>query len=283
MEQQPLYGMEQIVERTILDNWKGREGPFYKGFLLNTKRNKNGWRVTKESIELDMADFINHPGVYMKKNGIPDHPGGQTYKENMSNQELYRVSNIIDLDWDPITETLYSIEEPIDEDFKTLYEAGKINFRSPGIWPVKMRHVGTTEDGRPALDVDRFRALHTAYIDDPAFGDEARTVSTCDADGITCKMRLFAKSEALAADELAPLMQVPLIRKTLNQRYTPCQIKNFHAELKASSDTSCVSTRLKAISEDNPDQPVDWQLAAAYAMCQNEGLEILKKSMLANA
>lgn len=276
--QQVLLGATQITKFEILDNWKGREGPFIESFLLNTKRNKNGWRVTKDAVLTDMADFINHPGTYLERFGEPDHPEGKTYKENMANQELARVTNIIDLKWDEDTETLYTIAEIIDEDFERMWREGKINFTSPGIWPLKMREVGKMPDGRPKLDVDRFRALHQAYVNDPAFGDDAYTVSVCEAGGETCKMRMAAKTD-LTAEDLAPLQEIPLIRNTLNNNYTPCQIKDFHAQLIASTEDSCVPNRLKAIAEDNPDKALDWQLAAAYAMCQDQGMELLKKAM----
>ena len=186
--------MEIPVDNEILDNYKGRSGKFIKGFLLNTKRNKNGWRVTWESIMKYASDFVNHPGIYMTISGEPDHTDGMTYRENMRNQEEFRVVNIIDVIPDPTTETLNYVGEILDDDFEREYDAGNINMTSPAVWPEEMKQVGTMIDGRPELDVMVWRALHVAYINDPAYGTDANTITTCDGDGLACKIRLSAKT-----------------------------------------------------------------------------------------
>lgn len=260
----------------LLNNYKGRDGKFIKGFLLNDTRNKNGWRVTWESILQYASDFINHPGIYYTPSGEPDHTGGGSYKENMSNQETYRVVNIIDVMIDEPNHILNYVGEILDEDFEAIWESGKINMTSPAVWPEDMKVVGTTENGRDMLDVYKWRALHVAYIDEPAYGEDAFTIASCDGDGATCKVRLSAKTEGkglCANDNLGPLMEVPIIKKKLQSLYTPCELKDFHASLAASRDpTDCVANKLKIVIEDNPEMDKDQQLAIAYAFCQNEGM-----------
>lgn len=264
-----------ITSYDVLDNFEGREGKFIKGFLVNTKRNKNGWKVSWESILKYASDFINHPGIYYEAApDEPDHTEGKTYKQNMANQEDYRVVNIVSVVLDEPSQTLNYVGEIIDEEFEALWESGKINMTSPAIWPIEMEQVGTMENGRPMLDVEVWRALHIAYINDPAYED-ANTLATCDGDGQTCKIRLSAKTNGCglcANDDLAPLMEVPLIRKTLKKHYTPAKIAEIHAEYAAMSaqDNDCVSNKLKIIMEDNPGMEKDQQLAIAYAYCKKE-------------
>lgn len=265
----------EVTNHDILDNYKGRDGKFIKGFLLNTKRNKNGWKVDWEGILKYASDFINHPGIRFFNGGTPDHTDGKTYRENMVNQEEFRVVNIVDVIPDPLTETLSYVGEILDEDFEKEWEAGKIDKTSPAIWPEDLEQVGTMENGAPMLDVYKWRALHQAYIDEPAYGDDAFTISTCDGDGEACKIRLSAKTNGkglCANDNLGPLMEVPLIKKKLQSTYTACELKDFHAKLIASTDVSdCVANKLKIVSHDNKDMEKDQQLAIAYAFCQKEG------------
>jgi len=151
-----------ITTHEILDNFEGRRGKFIKGFLLNDKRNKNGWMVPWDVIKKYAADWINHPGIYYLPGGEPDHTDGETYRENMANQEGFRVVNIVSVTPDESTHTLNYVGEIIDDDFEKDYDAGKINMTSPGVWPVDMDEVGVMENGRTKLDVNIYKALHVA-------------------------------------------------------------------------------------------------------------------------
>jgi len=264
-------------EYELLNNYNGREGKFIKGFLLNDKRNKNGWRVTWESILKFASDFVNHPGIWFETGDGPDHTGGVSYRDNMSNQENYRVVNIVDVMIDEETRTLNYVGEIIDDEFLKIWEAGEINMTSPAVWPEDMKEVGKMEDGRPMLDVFVWRALHVAYINEPAFGDVANTISTCDGDGIACEIRLSAKTSGMglcADDNLGPLMEVPIIKRKLQSTYSSCELKRFHEELMASTDESdCVANKLKIVMADNPNMEKDQALAIAFSFCQKEGVE----------
>jgi len=133
--------------------------------------------------------------------------------------------------------------------------------------------IGTTESGRPALDVFKWRALHYSYINDPAFGkDTAFTIGTCEGDGVACSRQLAAKLEVAVDDGLGPLQEIPLIRKKLNSMYKSCELKKIHAELTADdAEDYAVSRKLKIIASENIGLPEDLQLAMAYAFSQEEG------------
>ena len=136
-----------LTTHEILNNFEGREGKFIKGFLLNDKRNKNGWAVDWDSIKKYAADWINHPGIYYTETGEPDHTDGGTYRENMVNQEGYRVVNIVSVIPDEATHTLNYVGEILDADFEKDFDAGLINMTSPGIWPEDMETVGGSGRG----------------------------------------------------------------------------------------------------------------------------------------
>jgi len=278
-KQIPIYALTAVTKFEVKDQYKGRKGRFIKNFLLNDTRNKNGWRTTWESIQTYYEDFLNKPGTYFEREeDMPDHPDGETYKKMMSNQENYRVVNIAGLELDENTHSLYSISEILDENlteinFEELLDSGKINFTSPGIWPVKADVVGKMPDGRPELDVHEWKALHFSYINDPAFGEQAaKTLGTCEGLGNQCMTRLAASTNLEGNDSLAPLQEVPLIRQKLNQIYTPCELKAFHKELTAdNAESTCVSNKLKIIMKEDPDMDKDQQLAIAYSYCQEQG------------
>lgn len=238
LQQLPIYALTAVTKFEKVAEFKGRKGNFIKGFLLNDLRNKNGWRTTWESIKRHYEDFINKPGTYFERaKDMPDHPDGETYKRMMSNQENYRVTNIVGLELDHKSHTLNYIAEVLDEslteiDFDTLLESGKINFTSPGVWPTNAEVLGHMPNGRPILDVHDWKALHYSYINDPAFGEEAaKTLGTCEGLGSECMTRLAASTNLEGNESLAPLQEVPLIRDKLNKIYTPCELKAFHAQL----------------------------------------------------
>ena len=315
-EPKPIYALTAIEKVEYLDNYKGRSGTFIKGFLMNDKRNKNGWRTTWESIKAYASDFVNHPGTYLEIGGVPDHPDGATYKQNMANQEHARVTNIVAVQLCEDTHTAHYVAEILpaelsELDFKAMLDDGKVDYTSPGIWPEEFEVVGTMENGKPALDVFKWRALHYSYINDPAYGkDTAGTVGTCEGDGVACSMQLAAKLYAQnntvhvedttpcpkdkqcpestmeknivaqVEDPLAPLIQKPIILKKLKSLFCAKGINELHARLLNSNDVNdCVSRKIKIIMRENPDMPKDQQLAIAFSFCRQQGLEELAKDL----
>jgi len=228
----------------IIDNYKGREGFFTEGFTLDDTRNKNGWRTTWEAIKLSGMDSIGRPGIeFLKCVGSVcdrDHTNGITYKENMSVQELFRESNIIDAKFDESTHTMTSIDEILSNDFVKKIETEAVKFISPSIWPIQWEKVGE-EDGRDLIDVHRFRFLHRAYIDDPAFGEKARIYTTCSGHGSKCKLQFNASLSADAgSNNISHIQEIPIITRHLGklmlsfekQKCTPCQNAKLNYKMK---------------------------------------------------
>ena len=240
---------------TTLTSWKNRKGSYAKVFLLNDQRNKNGWRVTWESIKKNASDFIGRPGIeYVKCEGTVcdlDHTDGTTYEQNLKVQEQYRVSTIVDYVLDEATHTAYAIHQINSKGFAKKLSQKLIRYVSPSIWPKHGAYeiLGKNTDGRPLVDVYDWKAIHSAWVTKPAFGDDAKIVAQCDGTGHDCKLQLSASEE----DPLGPLKEIPLL------------VRHKHKLLYVGIN-ECVHN----IIQNKADQGIkitDQELEAAYAEC----------------
>lgn len=212
---------------TVLDSYNGIDGMFVEGFLLSDKRNKNGWRATWESIQKYYTDFMGRPGIeYFKCKGSQcdrDHTVGTTYRKNMSAQELYRESNIIDLRIDEKTHTLSAVEHILTKSFAEKIKKGKVKYRSPSLWPISQSIIEIEKStGRIIRDVSAWLALHIAYVDNPAFGDTAKLYTSCEGHGDKCRYHFKSSSSAQAekissASVSSSLDQIPELIMHNNQ------------------------------------------------------------------
>lgn len=207
----------EIVE--VFDEYKGEKGKFIKTFALNDKRNKNGWRVTWASIKKNIATFLDdggRPGIeYVKCEGTScdlDHTDASTFELSLQVQEPYRVTTLIDFQLDEANHTAYFIHKVHDDAFFERVKNGEIKYVSPSIWPKSGGYaiLGTMPNGLPMIDVYEWKGVHDAFVNNPAFGDDAKVTAVCE--GVDCKMRLLTAAEIMnAEDELAPLKTVPLL------------------------------------------------------------------------
>lgn len=198
------------------EEWEGRKGKFIKTFALNDKRNKNGWRVTWASIKKHIASFLGQPGIeYVKCEGSVcdlDHTEGTTFEQSLAVQEAYRVTTLIDFYLDDANHTAYFIHEVHDDEFYQKAKAGEIKYVSPAVWPLPGGYdiLGKQDNGLPIVDVHEWKGLHDAFVNKPAFGDEAKVTATCEGEG--CQLRLLSAADLSGpADELAPIKTVPIL------------------------------------------------------------------------
>lgn len=200
----------------ILDNYNGESGVFIKTFALNDKRNKNGWRVTWESIKRNISDFSKNkrPGIEYTKceNSVCDldHTDGSTYQQSLTVQEPFRKTSIIDYILDENNHTAYVIHKTTDDEFVAKVRSGEIKYVSPSIWPEPGAYdiLGKQENGLYILDVYDWKALHIAFVNNPAFGDDAQITALCE--GENCQLKLLTAKE-LGANDLSHLQQIPLL------------------------------------------------------------------------
>ena len=242
-----------------LDTWKDRTGNFAKIFLMNDQRNKNEWRATWESIKENAEDFIGKPGIEYTKcvdgKCDLDHTDATTYAQNLTVQETFRVSAIVDIILDENTHTAYAIHEINDDAFAEKLQKQEVKYVSPSIWPKQGQYeiIGKKANGALVIDVFSWYALHSAYVNNPAFGDDAKVVAQCSDHGEACMMRMLTAKE-ITADELDPLKEIlPLLIKH----------RGRHTFLSA---PECVQKIIQKKLDDDIDV-TEQDLAIAYSEC----------------
>ena len=190
-----------------MSEYDGKPGMFIKTFAFNTVRNKNGWRVTWESIKNNISDFSKNqrPGIEYTKcteAGCDlDHTDASTYEASLEVQEPFRKTTIIDYTLNETDETAFFIHKTDDQDFFNKIQTGELKYVSPSIWPLSVVLLGgKMPNGEPILDVHDWKALHDAFVNDPAFGEDAKVVTTCE--GENCQMQMLTAKQIKESPEL---------------------------------------------------------------------------------
>ena len=202
--QAPMSGVyfKASSEIETLDEFEGKKGMFIKTFALNDKRNKNGWRAIWEGTKKNIHTFKGRPGIVFEKcdaDGCDlDHTEAQTEEMSLQVQEPFRKTTIVGWPMNESTHTAYFVHETKDAEFFKDVKAGKYKYVSPSIWPKAggFEIVGTREDGQPLIDVWEWTGLHDAFVNRPAFGDDAKVTATCE--GANCPVKLLSAKEATA-------------------------------------------------------------------------------------
>ena len=162
-------------------------------FLMSPQWNKQGWKPTWESIVKNHRQFIGKPGIeYMDCNGGTcrrDHTDADTHEGSLQAQEPYRATTILDTFLDHRNKKAYALHRVDDERFAAKVRNGEIKYLSPSVWPDQ--HDGRSGMGFGRNDIDgkehygvwtetnKWKAQHLAFVDDPAYGEQARVVATC--------------------------------------------------------------------------------------------------------
>lgn len=177
--------------------WRGREGHFAKIFLMNDLRNRNGWKVTWDSIESYHQTFVGFPGIKFHTCDTEgchlDHTTNLTYDSSLVSQEPYRVSTVVETELKESIHTAYAIHEVKADFFEEMKEDPNL-YVSPAMWPLNgyTEDVGVMLDGRKMVDISRWVPVHVAFVHEPAYGQEARIVSKCSGKGENCEIQMNA-------------------------------------------------------------------------------------------
>lgn len=177
----------KVRQLKAVDYYKKDNILYVKTFLINDTRNNNGWRASWDSIKKNAKTFIGKPGIEYTKCGkhgcVLDHTEGETYDESIHIQEKYRVSTIVDVVLDESTHTAYVIHKIENEEFAKKIESKEIRYLSPSIWPNREKTTMTlTDRDEWYIDTTDWDGLHDAWVDQPAFGHDARVVGECRGD-----------------------------------------------------------------------------------------------------
>lgn len=187
----------EIVE--TLDNYKGKKGRFVKTFAFNDKRNKNGWRALWDGIVKNIHTSKQKPGIVFERctaDGCDlDHTEAQTKELSLEVQEPFRKTNIIDYTLDPENHKSFFIHEVTDDETWEQILDGTLKFVSPSIWPKAggFEVIGKMDNGLPMIDVWDWDFLHDAFVNKPAFGDDAKITAACE--GVDCPVKLLSAKE----------------------------------------------------------------------------------------
>ena len=161
-----------------------KDGDLYiKTWLIDDSRNRNGWRASWESIKQNAKSYIGRPGIEYTKCGeqgcIRDHTEADTLEKNLHKQERYRVSTIVDTVLDEANHTAYAIHKVVDKEFAEKIRRNEIQYLSPAIWTDKESTSMKNVDDKIHIDTTKWKATHTAFVDQPAYGQKAKVVSKC--------------------------------------------------------------------------------------------------------
>lgn len=211
----------KIDSKNTFNDYKGKVGKFVKTFGLNTKRNKNEWRVSWESIKRHINTAINRPGIEYEKcqNGKCDldHVEAETFDSIIEKQKPFERTRIIDYVLNEDTETVDLIHEVLDDEFFEKLKSGEIQYVSAMVWPSSGGYTkhGIGRMDLPIIDAEHWEFVHHAFLkDNPAYGkDTAQVKTTCE--GSDCQMQMLS-SKQFTPSESDPTSDMPILYKHQN-------------------------------------------------------------------
>ena len=229
----------------IQDEYKGKTGLFLKVFLISDQRNNNGWRATWESIVENHADFIGKPGIEytkcMQNKCDLDHTDGATYEQSLVIQEPFRVSNIIDVILDEPEHTAYAIHEITNNKFAARLKTETL-YVSPSIWITRGKEQVVGDSS--LIDAYDWKAVHSAWVTEPAFGKDAKITMSCEDSETNCMLRLkpefgapipvlvkHAKAHtyvSVSKDEYAKLNAINFTDQDISHKKCNCELERIN-------------------------------------------------------
>lgn len=260
---------KEIPKSNLFTNWKGEEGRFVRTFGMNSKRNKNEWRATWESIKKYVHTALQFPGIeyeVCKAEGCDlDHVEADTFEENVAKQKPFQRTKIIDYVINEEEESVDFIHKVEDDNFWEKLQKREIKYVSPLIWPLVngVKVLGKGRAGLPIIDTNAWKFVHDAFLkNSPAYGKGIATVKTM-CEGKDCDIKLLsgklsADTTTANAENISHLQETPLLVKHKGQ-------------LILLSASSCVSNKISHLSDSRPDMDQDQRIAVAFSECGESG------------
>lgn len=210
------------------NQYKGKKGNFVKTFLINDELNKNLWLANNKSHLKNLDRWIGVPGLeYFNEKGERDHPPeSKTYDEAIEKQKPYIKAEIVDIGYDEQTGNFWEMSIVYNDKLYQDILDGVVKFVSPSIMRTKGKEVG------PVRIADDYIPVHYAYVDNPAYDDQAKVVGTCSR----CTI---AEAKIKLDPLIASLKDTPLPNTSFNEQlHCNNQMDNSELEkqLKAAND-----------------------------------------------
>ena len=205
----------------VFSEFNGVPGTYIKSFLISDKVNLNKWQATHAANLSNLDTFLGRPGIHYinPENGKRDHTGAESFEKSLQIQELYRVANIISVGCDVATRECWEFSKINDDDISAKIKSGQIKFISPSIWPEEnsIEQIEQT-DGTVIDVVHAYKGLHYAFVDEPAYGDDAEIKAFCDGTTKQCQDEV-ARFDA-SINDVGPLteheIKIPDSSATIN-------------------------------------------------------------------
>ena len=260
------------VKAEILDEFEGEKGVFIKSFLINTKTNLNDWEVTKEANIKDGPNFKGMPGIEFFNKGRRDHTVGKTYEDALRLQSPHAkgiIRKVIDkTGGEKLEQITRMFDNKMIEKIRKAQSEGKEIFVSPAIFPRSIDDVDIIDmpDGSHIHRVKRYLPLHYAFVDEPAYGDEARITDVCEGDNCLIKLAKTA-TEGIGQDGLEPIRTIPFVRISRCTKTGKIKISSKEGSALDDMVSECLSNKLGP-GEEPSDQDI--------AICFSESRKKLK-------
>jgi hypothetical protein len=255
------------TEFEVLDEFEGEQGTFIKSFLINNKLNLNDWEVTEEANRLDGPEFKGMPGIEFFNKGRRDHTVGDTYAEALRLQSPHAKAIIRKVLGTETGEKLTQISRVFDEDIIKKLRNKEIKFVSPAIFPRSIEDVEIIQrpEGGHIHKVHRYLPLHYAFVDEPAYGNDAAITDICDGPECLIKLEKASATDGIGQDEIDPLRKIPIIRVSKCSK-----TGNINVSVAGNDDLSklvseCLSNKLAPGEE-----PTDKDIAICFSESRNK-------------
>lgn len=174
--------------RPKLISYNKSDGKHYlRGFLIGTKKNKNGWSVSKDNFWEAVQPFKGHPFIVSPKKLDPlEHFWvGKDYESQLKDQEVVTKGKIVDLfgpfKYDDNSDDMFAEAEVevTDPNVSKALIAGTLPFDlSPFIWETDENGVPLQKFNESREGVKNWKPVHLALVSDGAFGNHANTMVT---------------------------------------------------------------------------------------------------------
>jgi len=263
------------TEFEVLDEFEGEKGFFIKSFLINNKLNLNDWEVTEEANRLDGPEFKGMPGIEFFNKGRRDHTVGRTYTEALRLQSPHAKGIIRKVIGTETGEKLTQVSRIFDEEMiakiKKARKEGKKMFVSPAIFPRSIDDVEIIErpEGGHIHKVHRYLPLHYAFVDEPAYGNDAAITDVCEGADCLIKLAKKAATDGIGQDEIDPLRTIPIIRVSKCSKTGKINVSVAGDDELSKLVSECLSNKLG-----EGEEPTDQELA----ICFSEAREKLKSN-----
>ena len=191
------------------------EGFMLECFLINTKLNQNDWMVTAEANKQDGHTFKGRPDIeFINDKGQRDHTVGKSFEDSLRAQEPFRVGTINKIMGTETGEKLTSVSLIKDPEVIRKIKSREVSYVSPAVFPRSLEDIEIIRTG-PHSHVHvlhRYRGLHRAFVDEPAYGTiDATLGQTCEGNIEECMIKLEQVQAGIGDDSIEPLREKKIV------------------------------------------------------------------------